>query len=197
MRGLLFVSSIFLSWALVAIFLIFGVVSIFGKVSQTKNLDLVLASASRNIFSSPSRIIAAPREILSAVNTGDGRVVLVDNFLQQNGSPMTGMGKVFIEAADKYNLDWKLLPAIAYQESSLGKKTPYGSYNAFGWGVVDGSQVGANFANWQDAIFTVAQGLRVNYLDKGLKTPETINPVYASDKNWGGKIRLAMEELTQ
>ncbi|MEX0616749.1 MAG: hypothetical protein WD231_02990 [Candidatus Woykebacteria bacterium] len=195
MRGLLSTASITFIWIVFTIFLLFSLLFFFSKLSGVKNLDLLLSSTSKNVFASPVDAISAPREILAAVQANDARVALVERFLRKNGSPMLGSEKIFIEAADKYDLDWRLLPAIAFQESTLGKNTPFGSYNAFGWGVTDGGIVGASFQSWDQAIKTVAKGLREGYLDKGLKTPETINPYYAGDKNWNVKVRFAMEEI--
>ena len=197
MRGLLSISSIIFIWLLVCIFLLFGVLAIFSKISSTKSLNVLLVSTSKNIFNSPEELALAPREVLAAVRAEDARPVLVERFLRENGSPMKGMGEVFIQASEKYNLDWRLLPAIAFQESSVGKKTPFGSYNAFGWGVIDGTGKGTNFQSWENAIFSVAKGLRENYLNKGLATPEEINPFYAGDKNWNVKVKFAMELISQ
>ncbi len=196
MRGLLGVSSILVSWIIVSIFLLFGILVLFSKISDIKAFDSLLISTSKNIFESPKDLVSAPREILSAVRSDDARPVLVERFLRENGSPMVGSGKLFVEAADKYSLDWRLLPAIAFQESSLGKHTIFGSYNAFGWGVVDNTTIGLSFQSWEAAIFAVAKGLREDYINKGFTTPKAINIRYASDKNWNQKVRSAMQEIS-
>lgn len=196
MRGLLSVSSILIIWIIVSLFILFGILAIFSKAANTKELDTLLVSTSKNAIGSPKGIASAPREILSAVKGEDARVVLVERFLKEKGSPMIGSGKLFIAAADKYDLDWRLLPAIAFQESTLGKHTIFGSYNAFGWGVVDNTTIGMSFGSWEEAIFTVAKGLREDYLNKGFTTPETININYAGDKNWNKKVQSAMEEIS-
>ena len=196
MRSLLKISSIVSIWVMATIFLLFGSIALFSRISNTKELNSLLTSSSNNIFESPDYAVSVPSRILSAVKASDARPVLVENFLQENGSPMTGYGKTFIAAADKYDLDWRLLPAIAFQESTLGKNTIFGSFNAFGWGVLDNSTVGMSFVSWDEAIFTVAKGLREDYYNSGLTTPETINPRYAGDKNWNVKVKHAMDELS-
>ena len=196
MKSLFKISSIVSIWIIATIFLLFGSIALFSKISNTKELDSLLISSASNVFASPETAIHTPKNILSAVKASDARPVLVENFLRENGSPMIGYGEIFIAAADKYDLDWRLLPAIAFQESTLGKNTIFGSHNAFGWGVLDNSTKGMSFDSWDEAIFTVAKGLREDYFNSGLITPETINPRYAGDKNWNVKVRYAMEELS-
>ena len=170
--------------------------AVFSKVSDTKSFDTLILSTSKDVFESPQNLALAPKEILSAVRGEDARPVLVERFIRENGSPMVGYGVKFVEASDKYNLDWRLLPAIAFQESTLGKNMPFGTYNAFGWGIFDNTTKSMSFQNWNDAIFTVAKGLREDYYNKGLETPETINTQYAGDKNWNKKVITAMEEIS-
>src|SRR3990167_1480972 len=133
------------------------------------------------------------------VKTSDSRQVIVDNFLAKHRSPMAGMGKTLVFVADKYGIDWKLLPAIAFQESNLGKKIPKGSYNAWGWAIFTGANSGANFASWESAIETVAAGIKEKYLSQGLTTPEAIMSRYTpdSDGSWSFAVRVAMDEMVQ
>lgn len=135
---------------------------------------------------------------LAAVGRSDSRPVIVDNFLSRHRSPMSGMGAVFVREADKYNLDYRLLPAIAFQESTLGKKIPRGSHNAFGWAIYTGANSGATFNDWEHAIEVVAKGLKVKYLDQGLSTTEAIMGRYTpdSDGSWAFGVNFAIEEMT-
>ena len=137
--------------------------------------------------------------VISGIKTNDGRGVIVDNFLRKNGSPMVGMGSTFVFVADKYGIDWKLLPAIAFQESNLGKKIPKGSYNAWGWAVYSGTLSGVRFDSWEHAIETVAKGIKERYISQGLTTPEAIMTRYTpgSDGSWAYAVRVAMDEMTQ
>lgn len=45
--------------------------------------------------------------------------------------PLESFGANFVEAADRCDLDWRLLPAIAVRESSGGKQAC--GNNPFGW----------------------------------------------------------------
>lgn len=122
----------------------------------------------------------------------DKEAQILQKYLAGFNSPMKEHAQDFVDAAKKYNLDWKLLPAIAGVESTFGKQIP-GGYNAYGWGVYDNQAI--YFTSWTDGIYTVAKGLRENYLDKGLTTPKSMNRIYAESPTWGSRVTYFMEEL--
>lgn len=122
----------------------------------------------------------------------DPQAEILSAYLAKYNSPMQYNAQDFIDASNKYNLDWKMLPAIAGVESTFGKFIP-GGYNAWGWGVY-GTQA-IYFKSWRDAMFTIAQGLRENYLNKGLTDPYAINPVYAASPSWGWKVAYFMQDI--
>ena len=160
-----------------------------------------ISSEGRNIVSSPIDSYyqsSGKYQLLSAAGKGDSRPVIVDNFLAKHSSPMSGLGTVLVTTADKYGLDYRLLPAIAFQESTLGKKIPRNSHNAWGWAIYTGEQSGANFRDWTQAIETVAKGLKYDYIDRGLTTPNTIMDRYADspDGSWAFGVNFAMDEMT-
>lgn len=64
----------------------------------------------------------------------DQRIEILREFFIDNNSPLASYSAFFIETADKYALDWTLMPAISGMESSFGKKMPKGSNNPFGLG---------------------------------------------------------------
>jgi len=67
------------------------------------------------------------------------------------GSPLTGTGRSFAEAAWDYGVDPRWSPAIANTESSKGLHVPYGdSYNAWGW--TDGGSGFRTFGSWDEGI---------------------------------------------
>lgn len=124
----------------------------------------------------------------------DSRAVILQAYLEQHNSPLKYHSQDFIEAADKYNLDWKLVASIAGVESTFGKFIP-GGYNAWGWGVY-GNQA-LYFNSWRDGIFTVSEGLRKGYLNKGLTDPYTINQVYAASPTWGSKVTYFLNDIEE
>lgn len=125
----------------------------------------------------------------------DPRVIQLEAFLRKYNSPMTNDAAVFIEQADKYNLDWKLIPAIAGLESTFGKFVPQNSYNPFGWGIPSGASSGIAFTSWEHAIATVSEGIRNRYMNRGLTTIEKIGSVYAASPTWSQRVRYFMNEI--
>ena len=122
----------------------------------------------------------------------DTRVLILHDYLAKYNSPLQDNAGDFIEAADMYNVDWKLVPSIAGVESTFGKQTP-GGFNGWGWGVYGNQALG--FKSWKDGIFTVTQGLKENYIDKGLTDPYAMNRAYAASQAWGGHVTYFMNDL--
>lgn len=133
-----------------------------------------------------------PAEVTIESKKLDNRAKLLAKYLSKYNSPLQYHAQDFIDAANKYNLDWKLLPSIAGVESTFGKQIP-GGYNGWGWGVY-GTQA-IYFKSWREAIFTIAEGLRVNYFNKGLTEPYSINRVYAASPHWGRNVTYFMLDL--
>jgi hypothetical protein len=99
----------------------------------------------------------------------------IDAYLSTKGSPMTGQGAAFVASGGRWQLDPRLLVAIAGAESSFGQIT-CAPFNAWGWGCPNGP---FRFESWADGIDTVAEGLRTNYLSEGRTTVALINLKYA------------------
>lgn len=129
--------------------------------------------------------------------SGDARPYLVENFLTGYHSPMAGNGELIVQLADKYKIDWRLVPAIAFQESNLGRVMPKHSFNAWGWAIYTGKDSGASFSSWPDAIDKVTRGLARDYYGRGLKTPTQIQTRYTPDSNgsWAKGVQEAMDEI--
>ncbi len=90
------------------------------------------------------------------------------------GSPLVGMGDVFVREGQANGIDPRALVAIARAESSLGSDAgARARHNAFGWGPT------MSFGSWEENIATVARGLRSGYLDDGLTTLAAIQRRYA------------------
>jgi hypothetical protein len=70
----------------------------------------------------------------TTATSSDSRAVKIDAYFAKNNLPLTGYGYAFVETADKYDLDYRLLPAIAMRESTGGKfACPNDKTNVFGW----------------------------------------------------------------
>lgn len=68
------------------------------------------------------------------VEVMNAKAKLIDEYFARNDAPLEGYGKVFVEVAEKYDLDYRVLPAMAQRESS-GFKDGCDSVpnNPFGW----------------------------------------------------------------
>lgn len=138
-------------------------------------------------------------EVISQeITKADARAKIIENFFQQYKSPMADSANTFIQVADKHNLDWRLLPAIAMQESNGGKRVIKDSYNPFGYGIY--GKLVIRFSSWDEAIERVGRALKEDYLNQGLKTPNQIMAKYtppslASGGTWAKGVNIFMEEL--
>ncbi|OGY26715.1 MAG: hypothetical protein A2Z11_04350 [Candidatus Woykebacteria bacterium RBG_16_43_9] len=117
----------------------------------------------------------------------DNRATRLKKFLAANSSPMTKDADNLVKIADKYELDWKLLPAIAGVESTFGRFVPSGSYNAYGWH--NGKYY---FNSWTSASEQVAKGIKIKWSSMGEITPWKIGPYYAENPNWALRVNHYM-----
>lgn len=106
----------------------------------------------------------------------DERVAILKAFMRKHDSPLYEHAEFIVETADKYEMDFRLIPAIGMQESGLCKHIPHGSHNCWGWGIY-GDTV-TRFTSYPEAIDTVSRGLKRNYIDKGYVTPDEIMRKY-------------------
>jgi hypothetical protein len=109
--------------------------------------------------------------------------------INRNNAPLADYAEKFVEVANKYDLDYRLLPAIATVESSGGKSN-FRSYNAWGWG-------NKSFGSFEEGIETVGKGLKTGYIDKGRDTVDEIAPVYCppNASNWVRSVNQFMIEI--
>lgn len=122
----------------------------------------------------------------------DQRAIILKDYLAQYNSPLQNHAQDFIDAADTYAIDWKLVPAISGVESTFGKAIP-GGFNGWGWGVY-GTQA-LYFSSWRDGIFTVSKGLKEDYISRGLTDPYAMNRRYASSPFWGGHVAYFLADI--
>jgi hypothetical protein len=94
----------------------------------------------------------------------DARAKAIDAYFAARNMPLKGTGMKFALEADKHDLDWRLLPAIAVIETTGGQKAcpltykktgdiRY-TYNAFGWGSCK-----ISFESQDEAIEVIARNL--------------------------------------
>lgn len=124
----------------------------------------------------------------------DKEAKILASYLSRYNSPLQYHAQDFVDAANTYNLDWKLVASIAGVESTFGKFIP-GGYNGWGWGVYGTQALG--FESWRDGIFTVSKGLKEDYISRGLLDPISMNKRYAASPTWGVRVDYFMKDLTK
>ena len=121
----------------------------------------------------------------------DYRELVLRNYLSNHNSPLTEYAGVFIAFADKYEIDWRLVPAISGVESTFGKRIPFNSYNAYGW--ANGKYA---FNSWEDSIEVVTKTLREKYYDKGTPNINSIGRRYAPPSStWAGNVKFFTRKI--
>ncbi|NLZ24608.1 hypothetical protein GX888_02610 [Candidatus Dojkabacteria bacterium] len=116
------------------------------------------------------------------------KVANVKDFLEERNSPLAQYASEFVDAAEYYNIDYRLLPAISIVESSGGRNN-FRRHNAWGWGT-------RHFKTWEEGIWSVSEGL-ANYYASGLNTPSRIATRYcpANATNWASKVGYLLNQM--
>lgn len=153
-----------------------------------------------NIVNSPSVVSLSKQNIsisdLLAINEAKNKKIedqkikaeAIDAYFRDRDMPLEGTGMKMVLEAEKNDLDWRLLPAIAVRESTGGKfDCKRVENNAFGWGSCK-----ISFKSNEEAIEVVAKNLGGNnpntakhYEDKTTKqilrayNPPSVVPRYA------------------
>jgi len=125
----------------------------------------------------------------------DAREEILEQYLTYYNSPLAPYVKKIIEEADKNELDFRLIVAIAQKESNLCKIIPPGTYNCWGWGIHSKGILG--FSSFEEGIETVSKGLKENYIEKGFKTIEDIMSKYTplSNGSWAEGVNQFMQKM--
>jgi hypothetical protein len=118
----------------------------------------------------------------------DPRFALLKQFFENQKSPAKEHVHDFILAADRYDLDWRLLPSISVVESGGGKQ--YRNNNILGWGSAT-----QKFPSVKAGIHTVANRLANSKLYKN-KGVEGILRTYNSNAEYPSKVKRVMYRIS-
>lgn len=131
----------------------------------------------------------------SFVVGSDGRGELIRQYLRSHYSPLEPYADLIVRTADKYMIDYRLITAIAQQESNLCRVIPDETYNCWGWGIHSKGTLG--FSSYEDAIETVTKGIREKYVDQGYNTVDDIMAKYTplSSGSWAEGVKYFMDEI--
>lgn len=130
----------------------------------------------------------------ASVDLTDRRVTSLQTFFAKYNSPLLDYAGLIVEKADEYNIDYRLLPAIAMQESLLCKKATPGSYNCWGFGIYGKKRT--SFSSYPDAIDTITRYF-AKKKSNGVDTLEEIGNIYnpTNYNDWKGKVSMVMSKL--
>jgi len=174
---------LFTVFLLMNVFTVYRVYERYHKDQIVKNIlseiDADAAKSSGQFNNSGSPFVLGAYQ--TSVTLADGRVANLKSFFRKFGSPLYDYADKIVSESDKYGFDYRLLPAIAMQESNLCRAIPDDSHNCWGWGIYTGTVT--KFDTYDAAIEAVSKGLRTNYLDKGLLTASAIMQKYAPSSN--------------
>jgi hypothetical protein len=129
--------------------------------------------------------VAPHRDEPQADYKNDPRFKKLQAFFSKADCPAEYYADAFLEAADRYELDWRLLPSLSYIESTGGKFTKHN--NLFGWG-------DKHFATPVAGIHAVGYRLANSalYKDKDLDALlRTYNPVIG----YGQMVKAVMRRI--
>lgn len=139
--------------------------------------------------------------VLGAVTTetelGDGRAANLKAFFRKYNSELYDYADYIVDVSDRYEFDYRLIPAIAMQESTLCKFIPENSYNCWGYGIYGGMVT--RFDSYEEAIDTVSRGIKKNYLDEGRLTASDIMKKYTPSSNgsWAKGVNTVLGWLEE
>ena len=172
------------------------------SLSKTKEPKQVLGETDFNMISAPksgAKVFASlPSSfptVSGVVSASDARAELIRQYLASYNSPLEPYAERLVQAADTHGLDYRLLTAIAQQESNLCKRIPPLSYNCWGWGIHSEGSLG--FSSFEEGIDIVSQGIKENYMDKGYTTVEEIMSKYTplSKGSWAFGVNKFMGDI--
>lgn len=129
------------------------------------------------------------------IKSGDARSANLKVFFRKHNSPLYDYADKIVDVSDKYQFDYRLLPAIAMQESNLCRVIPDDSHNCWGWGIY-GTTV-TKFDSYDEAIETVGKGIKEHYIDEGLVTASAIMAKYtpSSKGSWQHGVNTFLKAL--
>ena len=182
-------------------FFIFTPVLLFASIAYLLFLSHNSGFHYNSISQNPNRSVAfaalpsAENVLSDSIIFNDARIEIVKQFFAKYKSPLEPFASNVVEQADKYGLDFRLIPSIAMQESNLCKKIITDSYNCWGFGIY-GKKV-TRFEDYPEAIETITRTLAQNYIAGGLTTPEQIMKKYTPSSNgsWAFGVSHFMSQL--
>ena len=161
-------------------------------------VPLVATAISMNAFTASVNNAIAPIIAQTEVSAEETKLQVereekaakIDAYFAKRNMPLAGTGMKMVIEAEKNNIDWRIIPALAVRESTGGKHACKSvTYSPFGFGSCK-----INFKSWDHAIEIVATNLGGNnprtaraYGGKTLRgkleayNPPSVVPTYANE----------------
>lgn len=133
--------------------------------------------------------------IAGTAQSSNARIEIITQFLKKYRSPLVPYAKHIVDTSDQYGIDFRLIPAIAMQESNLCRVIPDNSYNCWGFGIYGGRVT--RFKDFGEGISVVTKTLALKYKQRGLVTPHEIMSMYTPSSNgsWANSVNHFMNQL--
>ena len=175
---------------------LFSLVSINNSSKSTpetkeRAFDITAPSGLKLYASLPSDLPGISGEAMAS----DARAEIIKQYLSKYNSPLLPFSGLIVSVADEYQIDFRLITAIAQKESNVCKVIPPGSYNCWGWGIHSEGSLG--FGSYEEGIRTVTAGIAKDYVAKGYDTVEKIMSKYTplSNGSWALGVNNFMAEM--
>jgi len=186
-----------LSWFFLAIFA-YAATSSLLYITQRKQEIAIVPYRLPVAASSSQPSLGTVAGVSITIEGTDARPDIVAAFLARYNSPLQPydhFAKYIVDTADKYGVDYRLIPAIMMQESNLCKAIPEGSYNCLGFGIHARGTLG--FDSYEESIDRATRELKKNYIDQGLDTPAKIMTKYTPGSNgsWEASVNQWISEM--
>jgi hypothetical protein len=129
----------------------------------------------------PMFLLSAPRDI---------QVIKLHHWFVKYDSPLVGYEQDFVDMAKEFELDYRLLPAIATQESQCGNTNIAENNNPFGYGSDE-----IKFCSYKAAIWYVGWQLAYGQYYQGKSLDKKLY-TYNQNVGYGQKIKSIMRMIS-
>jgi hypothetical protein len=128
-----------------------------------------------------------PQPIRDPGPQADDRLLRLNKFFGDGNCPLRAASADFLEVADRYDLDWRLLPSISMVESGGGKV--FRNNNVLGW-----DSCHRKFKSVRAGIHLVGLRLATSalYRDKGL---DDVLATYNPDPEYVSRVKSVMRKI--
>ena len=111
----------------------------------------------------PNNIPADNGPASSGSNDSTALAKSLDDYLLSKKSPLAGMGDRLVYWGQQYNVDPRLLVALAGAETGFGANVTWGKNNLWNWGWNSSNRSNSPFNSLDSGIHSVAKGLDAHY----------------------------------